>query len=134
MSNPFQFDNVVNAEDVGMTLASPGISSSGSTGTINVVSAVPATNLSYPFLLTIASQNETQNSSVELFRIDSGSIGGNTFHFSDRALNGTTAQAWNAGDFAEVRNNALIPLELQDVLNSNSGALSAGNVYSALNL
>ena len=128
----------MNAEDVGMILA-VGIASSAaptllSPITVTVVSAPPATNLSYPFLLTIASQTETENSSVELFRIISGNIAGNTFQCSDRALNGTIAQTWNAGDFAEVRNNALNVLQLQQAILAAQSAIDAADVYGFLEL
>ena len=128
----------MNAEDVGMILA-VGIASSAaptllSPITITVVSATPATNLSYPFLLTIASQTETENSSVEVFRMISGNISGNTFQCSDRALNGTVAQTWIAGDFAELRNNALIPLQLQQAILAAQSAIDAADVYGFLEL
>lgn len=132
------FDNVANAEDVGFILSSGILSSAAPTPSVTtpifVVDATPAGPLSYPFLLTVASQSETESSAVEIFRIVSGDIGGNVFQCSDRALNGTVAQTWSPGDFAEIRQNALLIVELQNAVEDLQAAVDASNVYGYLNL
>jgi hypothetical protein len=91
-----------NAENKGTTLAVAVSSVLTAPFTLSVASGTSLSQITLPFLITLAPASETEDSEIEVMQV-TGRPSADTLTISERAVNGGDPLVWLVGDKVQVR-------------------------------